>query len=175
MKPIIITLLFLCGAMFSAGAGDPSKMGLKINISGRTGLEGEVRSYLKREFRAIDDIEVREDQVFLAVNIVVLEVSNKTGQSIGYTMSIAVTDKTPIIILGLAGATSTDDPEKQKQLLEFMPENGILVDHILQAIDRKSLDTTCKQLAARIDGTHLENARKLKRGMHNMIENQPNK
>jgi len=171
MKTLII-LATLCGAILSAAAQDPNKIGVKLNISGKSGLEGEVRSYFTREFRAIGDVEVTEGQALLAVNIVIMEARNKAGQSIGYAISLAITDKTPILTLGLAGTSATTDPEKQKQITQYMPEGGILVDHIIQILDSESLAKSCKQLAAQIDGSHVENVRKLKRELQKMMQNQ---
>lgn len=128
-----------------------------------------------REFRAIGDVEVTDAQALMAVNIVILETQTKGGQSTGYAMSVAVTDKTPILTLALAGASLTTDPEKQKQVAQYMPEGGILVDHIIQVLDTESLAKSCKQLAAQIDGSHLENVRKLKRELQKFMQNQQKK
>lgn len=174
MKTLII-LATLFGAILSAAAQDPNKIGVKLNISGQSGLEGEVRSYFTREFRAIGDVEVTDAQALMAVNIVIIQTRNKAGQNTGYAMSVAITDKTPTLTLALAGASATTDPEKQKQIAQYMPEGGILVDHSLQVLDSESLAKSCKQIAAQIDGSHLENVRKLKRDLQKLMQNQQKK
>ena len=174
MRTFII-LVTLFGTFLSAAAQDPNKILVNLNISGKSGLEGEVRSYFMREFRTIEDVEVTDAKAVVAVNIVILETRTKAGQSTGYAISLAITDKTPILTLAFAGASLTTDPEKQKQIAQYMPEGGILVDHIIQVLDTESLAKSCKQLAAQIDGTHLENVRKMKRELQKWMQNQQKK
>lgn len=174
MKTLFIFTV-LCGTILSAAAQDTNKIGVSLSISGQSGLEGEVRSYFTREFRAIGDVEVTDGKALMGVNIVIIEVRNKAGQSIGYTISLAITDMTPVFILALVGATATTDREKQKQIAQLIPENGILIDHILQVLDSDSLPKMCKQLAAQIDGSHLEKVRKTSRELQKLMKNQQKK
>lgn len=169
MKTLLI-LITILGTILSATAQDTGKIGVKLNISGQSGLEGEVRSYFTREFRSIGDVEIVDTQALVVVSLVIIETRNKGGQRTGYAVSVAITDKTPVIIVAAAGASATTNQEKQKQIMQTVPEGGILIDHILQVFDSDSLAKTCKQLAAQIDGSHLENVRKMRRELQKQIQ-----
>ena len=173
MKTLII-IAILCGAFLSAAAQDPSKIDVKLIIrgNGKSGLEAEVRSYFTREFRAIRDVEVTDEKALMVVNVVIVEARHNDGQRSGYIMSLAITDKMPVLALALGGELSTTDPEKKKQMAHLIPEGGILVDHILEVLDTESLAKSCKELVAVIDGSHLEEVRKWRHALQKMMPNQ---
>jgi hypothetical protein len=159
MKSILVLIAF-CVMTLGVSAQPQNKIGVKLTISGRTGLENQVRSYFTREFRTIGDVDVNDDQALLCLDIVIMEVKNKGGRSIGYAMSLVITDRTAIVPLVVAGTNLTTDTAKQLQIVQLMPKDGILVDHILQTLDPDSLPATCKALASQIDGGQIERVRK---------------
>ena len=179
MKTLLAILLVASTTLGNSLAQDDYKIPVKLMISGKTGLEGQIRSYFSREFRAIGDIEVTEQneekESLLGISIVVMEPSNKAGTSMGYIISIAVTDRTPIAYLGVAGMSMTTDKEKQNQFVQFfksLPKDGILVNHILQTLDSSQLPETCRALAAQLDGSNIEGIRKQRAGWQKLMNNQ---
>ena len=166
----LITLIVMIAASALALAQQEGKIAVQLNISGKSGLEGEVRSYFTREFRSISDIDVVDKDAILAVNVVVIENRNKLGTPLGYTISIVITDRTEVISLGLAGAVSTTDANKQKIIMQMVPQSGIMVDHIVQTLDSNSLPQVCKALAAQIDGSNIESVRKFRLKAQKMIQ-----
>ena len=143
---------------------------MKLEVSGGTGLEGQVKSYFAREFRAIGDVETTENEALLGISIVIMEPKNRAGDSLGYVISVAVTDRVPILNFGLLAMASTGDAQKAKQIGEFTPKGGILVDHLLQTLDSANLQEVCRALAAQIDGTHLDSLRNRTQQLRGLIQ-----
>lgn len=177
MKTLLSILLIATITLCNSSAQQDYKIPIKLMISGETGLEDQVRSYFNRELRAIGDVEVTDDkdgkESLMEISIVVMEPTNKAGVSIGgYIISIAVTDRSSVVYLALAGISMTTDEGKRKQLLQFVPKNGILVNHILQVLDSSQLPETCRSLVAQIDGSNIENNRKQRREWDTSMKNQ---
>ena len=176
----LLTILFVATISWgSSRAEEEGKIPVKLSISGKTGLEGQIRSYFMREFRAIGDVQVidgnQEMDALLGLSIVVMEPTNKAGNSMGYIISIAITDRCPVAFLAVAGMSMTTDPKKQEQFAQVfkaLPRDGILVNHVLQTLDSRQLPETCRALAAQIDGSDIESVRRQKREFQKLMTNQ---
>ncbi|MBE7496254.1 MAG: hypothetical protein HS117_15025 [Verrucomicrobiaceae bacterium] len=171
----LLAIIVLSTVLASAWAQEATKIGVKLEVSGDTGLEGQVKSYFSREFREIGDIEITEGEAFLAIGIIIMEPKNHAGQSLGYVMSVVVTDQTSVLTFGLAAMASTSDAQKAKQIGELIPKGGILVNHLLQTLNSTQLQETCKALAAQIDGTHLDRVRTRTRQLRAVLQNRDKK
>ena len=183
MKTFLTILLAAFGTLTASKsiAQEDLKIPVRLQISGKTGIEGQIRSYFTREFRAIGDLQVTNENegnsAWVGIDILVMKASDKGGNTSGYIISIAVTDRSPMALLAMAAMDMTTDKEKQNQFIEVLrsfPKEGILVKHALQTLGVHELSETCRALAAEIDGSNLEKLREQNRAWQRLL-NSPKK
>ncbi len=115
----------------------PSTIRVSLSITGDNGLDSIIRSYLSRDFREIPDVVITDDDPMFTIHIVAMD--TKIGPNAvrsGYAMSIVTTFK------------------------DLRTKADIYSDHFLRVLPLDDLESSCREISAKIDGSLFEDERK---------------
>jgi hypothetical protein len=138
------------------------KIKLKLIMSEGGITSDLVKSYLQREFRKFDDIELTDSNPVLNIGCIPLESKNDRGASLGYSLSFVVTETfSHKCVMDITDNSNLTPQEKAmvNQLLSV--SMGTMTDHFLLVSDTDPLDKMCKEAAAIIDGKDIQEIRNL--------------
>jgi hypothetical protein len=160
----LLLLIILAHSLHGQRSSPTPKIHVKLVVGAEEGLNDRIRSYLSRELRKINDVEIDDSTPVLRLNVIAGNTLNKAGAEIGYTLSVVVTSlEDRDIVL----AFTTQLPDAQRKFLEEnLSKQGTLVDHIVYTVSPEGLPELCAKIVAELDGKHLEAQRKsIKRSM----------
>ena len=163
---VVCALLF---AITSLHGEDKIKCRVQLKVSASETLTDETTSYLTRELRRIDDIDVVNDDPWYVVNVVALETSNNAGTSTGYVFSIVV--ESPLHPKSLRDLLATKVDENALKIFDFALRTATHIEsHFLQVGPTGELESICKKIVAKIDGSVLEDSRKVQQQIYDLTK-----
>lgn len=165
MKPTttgfgIALLSIILSTSLATPATESPEIRVKIDISGESGLDSIIRSYLSRELRKVPDVAIVDSNPTFTVSIVGIEVRTVTREHVGYALSFAVTSVMKPRMAYLLAAMRHPD-EDNAVLKDLLTTDGILTNHLIQTCGRDELQSVLAQVAAQLDGGSFEEARSL--------------
>lgn len=69
------------------------KARVKVSVSGRENIKGMVTSFINRELRSLQDVELVDHNPEWELEILAMEVSTKGGSKVGIVLSVVILSK----------------------------------------------------------------------------------
>lgn len=158
-----LTVLFLLSSSVYAQS---QKIDVAVQISMEGSEETLVTSYINRELRALNDIEItNEASARYIISIVMIKDTNSRGDELGYSASIVVTmllNKNEVERLA-----STYPVETKPTVRDYYSSFGRIEKHFLKVGDKNNLPLMCRSIVAKVDVDVFESDR----GVHRAIQN----
>jgi hypothetical protein len=154
---------------FSQPTPEKRTIRVQIDVTASEAIKNEVSSYLKREFRALGDVEQVDKKPYLRIRIMAMSLSSVTGHNAGFALSVLVTR--PVDVEWLNNYYSTTLNANQLELLNALIKNSEGVfDTLLRIGGSNDLQQMCKKLVADIDADYIEPERKFEQKMDDQIK-----
>ena len=160
---LIIVLAFLLIMSYGASAHseDYPKFKVRVNITAPDNLEGSITSYIKRELQKLHDVEIVENDSDYVLVILVVEITNKSGETTGVSMSILILEKFHNQFLDVM----IDEKSKFKDFFLAKTSDLFYKPKLKVQIGATSdAESICAEIVANFDNQHLveiRNARRL--------------
>jgi hypothetical protein len=162
MKLLLILVSFIASIITYAG-----DITVSMSVSGDEQLTELVSSYINREFRDLHDVTIVSDtRADYEVRVIALANTLKTGQQIGYILSVVVLATVP---------TNTFDAAVSKEIRPFLHNYLATLsqfdNNYLYSSGPAELKTTCENIVARIDSAIFEPERQNERQIEILLKN----
>jgi hypothetical protein len=154
----------------AAANSKPGKIVISLLVSGDSDYTDVVKSYIKRDLRKLDDVQVMDvgdDEAVkkygnngMLISCIILVVKNQTDEKIGCVLSYVVTSQKDNMVGTYLVSGLNIDAEKRNFLLRSFNNAGELVDHFAKVTRLERLETEVQENVAYIDGTSIEKFRK---------------
>ena len=171
MKSLIVTFVLL---LASTVYGQSDKIPVKVTISANESFHAEVESYIKRELRALGDVEIvnetrllkRLDRplIFRSLSISMIKVKNTGGDFKGYAASIMYSVYYDIYILSSDAVKRDMDRNEMSRISEQYPTHFV-------SISDKDLKGFCEKIVADFDTEVLEDVRNAVQRLKKRLKN----
>ena len=157
---IFIPLLLMVTVISSVAAQDLPKFKarVKVSVSADENIKGMVTSYINRELRSLQDVEVVDRDPEWELQILAMEVSTKGGYKSGIVLSVVILSKfSSQILLPFVSGSYKEAVDKLTSNLYYYPDHWLIVD------STKDLKQSCIGIVADFDTKYLEQSRKINR------------
>jgi len=135
---------------------------VEISITADRSIEDEVISYISRELRSLNDVDIVDENAVFIIEIIALEVKSKDGVKAGVAISVLILSPYYGSALKefLKRRTGTD----QDILVDTLTSDLYSKDgHWIEVGGAKDLKSICESIVAEFDAKCLEELRKLDR------------
>lgn len=153
MKPLAVLLSLLLLPVLTQGAEKRVRANIRVSVHvSSKSNEDQIKSYLSRELRQLDDVIVTDENPLFTISCVAVPIGEQ-GRPLGWALSVTIES-----MLNVNVATMALPVAQRVPVLRFLPE-GVLVEHLLRTCGANNLQATCKEMVAGFDGKAFESAR----------------
>ena len=141
---------------------------VRLKITGTNPADADmVRSYVSHDLRSLDDVNIVDDGDLITLNCIIMPSELVNGIRTGYILSWAVTSQVNSV-MALTNATNdtTMNPATLRFIKIWLKGDESLVDHYISTCATNDLKTSVEGDIAKIDGSDLEDVRKLVRQLN---------
>ncbi len=164
----MVIILFLLTTAFLANPVDATddKFRVKVKVSGNDDPKNLVTSYINRELRSLNDVEVVAEDPEYEIWIVCVEVGRK-----GYFLSTVILIRVPDSMLqpGTKVRDESTRPDPKHSALSWAP------DVSLKGASPGDLREVCRKIIAEFDVETLEGVRSIRKGFKEVIKDSQRK
>lgn len=150
--PLSLALMILC-AIFGFAQESKPNYRVSVNVSSKEEIKSNVVSYVSRELRALGDILIVDSEPQYRISIIAMRAESRAGNSMGYVISTVVTKH-------IQPQHLTQECEYAETLSQAISIFGLVLRHDLEITGAESLEKSCKEIVASIDGDVFEKERK---------------
>lgn len=131
---------------------------VKITVGSSDKIKDSVRSYLNRELRSLNDVELVDTDPEWEIDVIAMELKTTSGRTPGVVLSIVIG-----LYYDKAEMANIIKPLYADSFLQ--KPNGLQVAywHLLQVDSADNLQKMCKEFIATFDSQYLETGRKSNR------------
>jgi len=166
MKKWLILFLGFPSLVFSQGITHPDTARVKLEVSAKEEIKGEITSYFTRELRAIKDVTIVDDNPDWLISVVALENKVNDGVSTGFTLSAVILRPIKKNIfewdMETAARKGKLTPGQRTIIDTFISDGYHFESHLLRVGPTSDLKEMCQEIVADFDGKQLEDGRKMK-------------
>jgi hypothetical protein len=163
---LLITLLPSLNGV--SNQADPYKWEARVKVEcggSDSSIKNEVLSYINRELRELSGVVVVNSDPEYEISIIPAEPRLENGRSVGYVLSVVITQKVSTSASEfLIDYLLKDKEVEKKAILKRVKEDAaagvIIFTHVVYTVGKDSLKSTCKELVASFDVEILEISRK---------------
>lgn len=138
---LIVAALSCSMALFAAHASAVEKIRVSLEVSAPDNMKAEVISYLSRELRKLEDVDIADRDVNYQISVVALRLASKAGAETGYALSVIVTS-----------------PFSGLESHPALKYAVMVIDHFVQTDSQ--LQPLCQSVAIELDADVFEPGRK---------------
>lgn len=154
--------------VFSANA-QTSKIGVEVSITADNSIKSDIESYIKRELRALNDIDLYATKPDYEIQLIAI----KPGNTIA--ISVIVLNKLDFTAyLNNTLSSKGIDAKTKKDLVDTFAVKESIRQHFLYSDSAYNLSELCKSIVAKIDTDNFEFIRKLDRIAEEVLNNKTN-
>ena len=153
--PIAVLLLVLFS--FSVNA-QPPKIGVAVNVTAGNTIKGEIESYIKRELRALNDIDLYSIDPDYEISLVAIEPGEIVAISV---LVVSKTDYTKFINRNLS--SKNIDSKTREDLIQTLGTKKLVESHSLASNSVHRLAELCKSIVGDIDVSVFEPEREVRK------------
>ncbi len=158
---IIVVLSFEAHAADTNNARFTSRV--KVTVSSNDNIKDTVSSYLNRELRALNDVELVDTDPEWVIDVMAMELKTSSGRKPGVVLSTVISlyyDKQEVINL------------VKPMYIDTLPRHGLQISywHWLEVDSTDNLQSICKKMVAEFDTQYLEAGRKSFRKMKESLQ-----
>lgn len=168
---IFIAFMLLVTGITSVAAQDllkdllKFKARVKVSITADDDIKGTVTSYIHRELRSLNDVEIVDSDPEWELMIIAMEAKTTTGHKTGNVLSVLILSKfNNSLLLSISGSNKEIVSELTSHLYHF-PEQWFL-----RQGPTKNLKDMCDKIVADFDTSCLEESRKSHREMMELLQ-----
>jgi hypothetical protein len=141
IRSLIIAACFLC-----IGVNAQSRIGVELSVSANDDIKSEIESYVKRELRNLNDIDLYSSKPRYEIQVVAISPSDLVAISV---VVIEIEDFTTELTANL---NNRNLPSKSKDsLIKALGVRKRLVFHEIRSSGLRSLESLCKGIVTKID------------------------
>lgn len=170
-KCLLLTITFILSFVFSANA-QTSKIGVVVDVSADNSIKSDIESYIKRELRALNDIDLYASKPDYEIQLVAIKPASAVAISV---IVLRKYDFTAYINNSLS--PKNIDAKTKSDLIKTLAVNESVVQHFLFSDSAYNLSELCKSIVAKIDADTFERERKLNsllEEVDDVLKNKPN-
>jgi hypothetical protein len=163
MKTLIIGLVISLLSIFNSNLYAEefpkfkARVSLQVSVSAEENIKGISNSYLSRELRSLQDVELVDRNPEWVLSVIIMDLTTKRETKVGFVISVMIMRKFPNDYL-MSRLTKSEDKEYFKDItsdLYFSP------DHRMNTGALADLRDMCSEIVAYFDTKHLEPTRKI--------------
>jgi len=158
MKNVLLLLLALLAFSGYSANAQTIKIGVSVDVSADDSIKSDIESYVKRELRALNDIDLYASKPDFEIQLVAI----KPGTAVAISVVVLRKyDWTSYIDRTLP--SKIIDAKTKNDLIKTLAVNESINQHFLFSDAAYNLSDLCKTIVARIDANTFEDERKLNR------------
>jgi len=164
---ILIALMLVVTAVSSVAAQDLPKFKarVKVSVSADENIKGTVTSYINRELRSLQDVEIVDRDPEWELQILAMEISTKGGYKTGIVLSVVILSKfSNQFLLDRVADSYKEIVGNLTSSLYYYP------DHWLRVGSNEDLKSLCNGIVADFDTRYLEESRKMHRQLMEILQ-----
>lgn len=160
----VITIIVLSVAAYAADTNNSRFTSrVKVTVSSNDNIQDIVKSYLNRELRSLNDVELVDTDPDWEIEVLAMELKTSSGNKPGVVLSTVLSlyyDKQVVINL------------IKPMYIDTLPPNGLQVTHYhwLNVDSKDNLQNMCNKMIAEFDSQYLEEGRKSFRKMKESLQ-----
>ncbi len=163
--------IFLIGfylVLVTLSSAQTTKIGVELSISADATIKSDIESYVKREFRALSDIDIYATRPDFLIGIVAI----KPGSAVA--ISVVVIEKFDFTAYLTSELRKTNiTPAARDSLIKTVAKSESIDQHFLYSDSISNLDQLCKRVVAKIDTDSFESERKFLGLAQTYLESKP--
>lgn len=163
MKSLFFTISFILSVVVLINA-QTTKIGVSIDVSADSSIKSDIESYIKRELRSLNDIDLYDPKPNFEIQIVAI----KPGSAIAISVVVLRKfDWTGYINSKLE--SKSIDVKTKEDLVKTLANEESVTQHFLFSDSAYNLSELCKTIVARVDTNTFEDERKFNRIIDGII------
>lgn len=162
---LLLAFALLMFFVFSANA-QTDKISVEVSVTADTSIKSDIESYIKRELRALNDIDLYATKPDYEIQLVAIKPGNAVAISVIVLRKLDFT-----AYLNNSLSSKSIDAKTKKDLIDTFAIKLYVEQHFLFSDSAYNLSELCKTIVASIDTDTFERERKL----NNYIKGLPEK
>lgn len=154
---LLLAFVLLTFFVFSANA-QTDKISVEVSVTADTSIKSDIESYIKRELRALNDIDLYATKSDYEIRLVAIKPSNVVAISVIVLQKFDFT-----AYLNNSLSSKIIDAKTKKDLIDTFAVKESVEQHFLFSDSTYNLAELCKSIVASIDAKTFEKERELNR------------
>jgi hypothetical protein len=143
---------------------------VKVRVSANENIKGSVGSYINRELRSLNDVELVDSNPEWEINVLAMETKTVSGYKSGFVLSTVIINRFDNqMLLAALPQNYKEAASKMTSSLWWYPDHWVITG------STDDLHKLCKEIVADFDTKHLEESRKSFREIKEWLKNQKDK
>lgn len=156
-KSIFLTFAFVVILIFSANA-QTIKIGVNVSVTADDSIKSNVESYIKRELRALNDIDLYTSKPDYEIRLIAINPSNAVAISVIVIHKYDFTE-----YLNNSLSSKTVGAKTKEEFIKTFAVQESVVQYFLRSDSASNLEQLCKSIVASVDTDTFERERTLNR------------